>query len=1145
MSKEVNSVLMKKIWGILLFFSIHHLGISQSLLDSFTLVNPIGHTGWITCAKIRNNVLYTGSTDKTIKLWDLKSMKEIRSFTPTTDVVGDLDVTLDGRFIVSAYQRNYIIIQAINGLKKRRIDFSENQICESAFFAANDSLIIVPILDSLRIPIIKVYDFNTLRQIKSTKISASNDNFQLSADKKSWFYILDQNSVAWNSFANGKVLTKLVTTNFKITNYSFDDVRNQLIVYGQNKIAYFDKTGVKGKYFESRINDTTSNLIDLVIPLVNEGQLVFSKSHLLYRDDLFGSYLDLGLINSNDISYSLNVSDSTVFISADYLFQFHQKNKKLDTLFKIGDTESVNLFSSEYYYVIQGAGLRVISRNRPYQFNKQFSNPVKEKYNFQLSQNGELISIQNSVNEIEVFALSDFTKYNQITVANNILTFRVLNNGNVYILNELNNLELYVYYKGKYLKRNLNFDFEIVNFTIHENLNQIWLITSKNVLIKYSLIDFNVISMKSLPRSFTESTILSDNFNSFLKVRTDNYTYCELEFGELGAKSFTNKIHCSTGVTEGAFAYGISEDGSYVSYIDETNSNLLIADVKTNKTIKKIDISSLDEILDVTISDNLNLICFSTFDDSVYCYNLKSDNSRLLFKKKYSEVVDLKIDEVNKKLLLISSDGKFYLSSLLGLNPLYSMYALSEGGFFVKLENTPFFMCSKNASHMLHYTTPSFKLVGFDQFDPIFNRPDIVLERVGNSFGRVDKEIVSAYRSAWERRVASLRLNKGFLEKGEITLPVVDIIGSDTINYYNRDGSITINLTASDSKYNLSRFNIFVNEVPLYGSLGVSLTGLKKQSWDTTITIPLSVGENKIQASVSNELGVENFKYSSFVNYTPEKDVISKTYFIGIGVNLFLDSTHNLNFCTKDIMDLASVFSGPNTVVKLFSNSEVTRENILKIKDFLSKTSVNDKVIVSCSSHGLLDDSLNFYLATYDIDFKNPKQRGLKYEDLENLLDGINARQKILFLDACNSGENDKIQLLKKELQQHRASMDSLQYITARGEISQMEEDNKDKVIKINEVFVNVRNNTGSVIISAAGGQESALEAVEVDGKEIENGAFTYSVLEYFKNNKKNKTALTVNKLKKYVENRVGEITNGKQTPTSRQENMEVDWFLR
>ena len=56
------------------------------------------------------------------------------------------------------------------------------------------------------------------------------------------------------------------------------------------------------------------------------------------------------------------------------------------------------------------------------------------------------------------------------------------------------------------------------------------------------------------------------------------------------------------------------------------------------------------------------------------------------------------------------------------------------------------------------------------------------------------------------------------------------------------------------------------------------------------------------------------------------------------------------------------------------------------------------------------------------------------------------------------------------------------------------------------ELFVNVSNETGSVIISAAGGKQSALEgeAVKINGKKIENGAFTYSVLEYLQADRRN-----------------------------------------
>ena len=289
-----------------------------------------------------------------------------------------------------------------------------------------------------------------------------------------------------------------------------------------------------------------------------------------------------------------------------------------------------------------------------------------------------------------------------------------------------------------------------------------------------------------------------------------------------------------------------------------------------------------------------------------------------------------------------------------------------------------------------------------------------------------------------------------------------------------------------------------------------------------------------------NELGFENFKYPTYVNYTPKNDIVGKTYYVGIGVNEFKDTEQNLKYCVKDVEDLAKVFANKKSKVEtvLYTNSEVTKENILALKSYLQEnTTVNDKVIISCSSHGLLDDSLNFYLATYDVDFSNPKERGLKYEELESLLDGIPARQKLLLLDACNSGENERL------LVEMNKSNDIAKNDSKRGEELEIASKEVDTFQKMNELFVNVRNNTGSVIISAAGGLQSALEAIEVDGKEIKNGAFTFTVLEYL--NQSKESEIKVNDLKLYVEKRVEEITKGKQKPTSRQETMEVDWVVK
>ena len=450
-----------------------------------------------------------------------------------------------------------------------------------------------------------------------------------------------------------------------------------------------------------------------------------------------------------------------------------------------------------------------------------------------------------------------------------------------------------------------------------------------------------------------------------------------------------------------------------------------------------------------------------------------------------------------------------------------------------------YYSFSKEFIRKNHFVTNDLKVIGFDQLDPVYNRPDIVLDSIGKYFGGSDKDLVANYRAAWEKRIERLGLDKDKLSSGEIAVPNAEITNANQIQFENKVGKVVIHVEANDPKYTLLRYNVLVNEVPIYGSAGVSIADLNTQVWEHTDTITLSKGRNKIQVSIMNELGLENFKYPVYVNYSPEEIVSSKTYYVGIGVNHFKDASHDLKYCVNDVQDLARAFANNQSRVDtiLFTDQEVTKENILVLKSYLQdNTTVNDKVIISCSSHGLLDDSLNFYLATYDVDFSNPKERGLKYEELESLLDGIPARQKLLLLDACNSGENERMFIEKNKsnnLAMNDTKKKGVDIEIANQEITSFQ--------KMNELFVNVRNNTGSVIISAAGGLQSALEAIEVEGKEIENGAFTFSVLECL-----NRTQdLKVNDLKLYVEKRVEEITKGKQKPTSRQETMEVDWEVR
>ncbi|MDC0673222.1 hypothetical protein [Nannocystis radixulma] len=65
-------------------------------------------------------------------------------------------------------------------------------------------------------------------------------------------------------------------------------------------------------------------------------------------------------------------------------------------------------------------------------------------------------------------------------------------------------------------------------------------------------------------------------------------------------------------------------------------------------------------------------------------------------------------------------------------------------------------------------------------------------------------------------------------------------------------------------------------------------------------------------------------------------------------------------------------------------------------------------MVVFVAGHGMLDTNLDDYFVTHDFERERPNVRGLSYEQLESLLDGIPARRKLMMMDTCHSGEVDE-----------------------------------------------------------------------------------------------------------------------------------------
>jgi len=193
--------------------------------------------------------------------------------------------------------------------------------------------------------------------------------------------------------------------------------------------------------------------------------------------------------------------------------------------------------------------------------------------------------------------------------------------------------------------------------------------------------------------------------------------------------------------------------------------------------------------------------------------------------------------------------------------------------------------------------------------------------------------------------------------------------------------------------------------------------------------------------------------------------------------------------------------------------------------------------MIFIAGHGVLDANLDYYFATYDMDFTNPSNKGLAYDDLEGLLDGIKPLKKTLIIDACHSGEIDKDEVVLA--QNDTQEGDDIQFRTVGNSVApKLGMQNTSELTK--QLFTDLRKGTGATVISSAGGMEFAMESAD-----WKNGLFTYCLLNGITTGDAdlNKDGeIWLSELQEYVGEQVTLLSNGKQQPTSRIENQVVDF---
>lgn len=467
--------------------------------------------------------------------------------------------------------------------------------------------------------------------------------------------------------------------------------------------------------------------------------------------------------------------------------------------------------------------------------------------------------------------------------------------------------------------------------------------------------------------------------------------------------------------------------------------------------------------------------------------------------------------------------------------------SLYENGEFIHVTPDGYYFASKNKLNRISIRLQD-KVYPIEQFDLKYNRPDIILERLGCT----DKSLLDSYHKAYLKRLKKMNFTEDML-KDDFHLPELYMENKSQLPNTTDSSQINLNLRIYDSRYTLDRINITINNVPVFGNAGINLRESATKEITKNIPVNLCAGRNEIAVSVLNSAGAESYRETVVINRVNKNNSQPNLYLVTIGDSQYKDERFNLSFAAKDAEDISKTFSENKkgvfgkVITYTLTNEEVHKTGIVSLKEKLKQARRDDVVMITVAGHGVLDKNFNYYIATYDMDFNAPEKSGLPYEELEALLDGIEPLKKTILIDACHSGEVDKEEV--EQLAANNASTQgNIKFRAAGAGLVQKNLGLKSTSELMGELFTDLRKGTGATVISSAGGVEYAMES-----EEWSNGLFTYCLLNGLKNEAADINQdgeIWLSELQQYLRTQVTTLSQGKQQPTSRIENMSMDFRI-
>ncbi|MBX2968035.1 MAG: caspase family protein [Cyclobacteriaceae bacterium] len=1015
-----------------------------------------------------SNFVVTGSKDKSAKLWDLRSGREVRSFLGHEHTINALDISADGKLLITgSYDKTTRIWDLLTGKELYNIPNPDNGVVTDVAFDPKGRFFVVAANSTSGYgDTARVYDYKTRRVVAKIRINPDKGlgrgiDIAMSPDGN-WIALGEDNRVAQVYQTNDWRLVH----KFEIPEGFCGGCATKVVFSPDSKFIYTAAhrgqvkkhdvaTGNLIKVYEE---DTENTLTALAISADGKWLARATEKDVRIWEESTGKELiQLAAERQADfhsVAFSLDSRNLLVTCDNNTAFAWDiDQNKKIQELTGLLNQRDKGGLTYDPNFYWQSAIARYVRFKNHLMITKDGKQLIKGKF-------GTRVKRWDIASGQQVMEYSGHAKA--------VLSYDLSKDGRFMLTGGGD---------GKVILWDVQTGDSIRTFKPHRepifsikfsNDETMFACSSWDATMRvYDLNLGKTVQYWDFQNNSVYNLAFHPNDLYLFTAQLDN----SLQMVELDTKS---SVRSFIGHTNVISSIQVSADEKSL-LSTSWDGSIRLWDIATGLMLKKF-IDHRGAVHIATLSNDGKLIYSAGADRAIRVWDIATGKLLRKLEGHNAEVTSLLFSPDNKMLISHSLDGVSKFWDLSSSKEFFEHIHLGERDWMVK-NPEGYFSGTQNARQYIHFVS-GMTTYSVNQFFDEFYRPDLLpklFQTRGSSGG--SSGIQGKLKTSPPPGVKLATLPSSDPTKIEVYVKLTD----------NGGGVENLRLFHNGK-------NIAINRAELKMPSGKDASTTYKQ------IINLVGGQNSFTAIVSNKSRVDSEPASAEVT----SDVLtknSKCYILAVGINQYKNPRLNLNYAKPDaesfikVLDEKSKNLFGDIELHALYDDEASRQNILKaLEDLSQKIHAEDVFIFYYAGHGSMVDNRFFLIPTESLrlyDLAALQKEALEASVLQEKFKSIKALKQLIVMDACQSGG-------------------SVELLANRGAAEE-------------KAIAQLSRSAGIHVMASAGSEQFATEFAELG-----HGLFTYVLIQALSGEADGAPRdgkVTIYELKSYIDDQVPEMT--------------------